>query len=149
MEILDQNPGLTKRYGAVPVVDNLNLEVRAGEIFGFLGSNGAGKTTTIRMLTGLLEPSAGQAFICGHDIVREPAKAKALLAYGARPAQNLRQAHCPGIPGPVWPTVPHARDFARWQQGRRCCHCSACLSGPTSCWKATPMVCARKSCWLP
>ncbi|HOB34647.1 MAG: ABC transporter ATP-binding protein [Firmicutes bacterium] len=81
MEILIKTLGLTKRYGAVPVVDNLNLEVRAGEIFGFLGPNGAGKTTTIRMLTGLLEPSAGQAFICGHDIVREPAKAKALLAY--------------------------------------------------------------------
>jgi|SRR5690554_47 len=72
---------LTKRYGAVAVVDKLDLEVKAGEIFGFLGPNGAGKTTTIRLLTGLLEPTAGQAFICGHDIVKEPTQAKALLAY--------------------------------------------------------------------
>lgn len=81
METLIKAEQLTKRYGSVPVVNELNLEVKAGEIFGFLGPNGAGKTTTIRMLTGLLEPSAGRAFICGHDVVKEPAQAKALLAY--------------------------------------------------------------------
>lgn len=81
MEILIKTQALTKRYGSVPVVDNLDLEIRAGEIFGFLGPNGAGKTTTIRMLTGLLEPSSGRALICGHDIAKESAQAKAMLAY--------------------------------------------------------------------
>lgn len=80
-ELLIQTQGLTKNFGPVTAVDRLNLEVRAGEIFGFLGPNGSGKTTTIKMLVGLLEPTAGQAFICGHDIVKEPGKAKALLAY--------------------------------------------------------------------
>ena len=72
---------LTKRYGSVPVVNGLNLEVEGGEIFGFLGPNGSGKTTTIKMLTGLLEPSEGEAFICGYDIRRQPTQAKALMAY--------------------------------------------------------------------
>lgn len=81
MEVLIETKQLTKKYGAVPVVKNLDLQVKAGEIYGFLGPNGAGKTTTIRMLTGLLEPSGGQAFICGHDITKKPANAKALLAY--------------------------------------------------------------------
>ncbi len=72
---------LTKRYGATPVVNKLNLEVRAGEIYGFLGPNGAGKTTTIRMLTGLMEPSEGEAFICGYNIRKQPTQAKALIAY--------------------------------------------------------------------
>jgi ABC-2 type transport system ATP-binding protein len=81
MEILIKTEALTKRYGSLPVVDDLNLEIRAGEIFGFLGPNGAGKTTTIRMLTGLLEPSAGRAYICGHDVTKNSAQAKALLAY--------------------------------------------------------------------
>ncbi len=80
-EILIRTHGLTKRYGDTAVVDNLNLEIKGGEIFGFLGPNGAGKTTTIRMLTGLLEPSEGQAFICGYDIAREAAQAKGMLAY--------------------------------------------------------------------
>lgn len=72
---------LTKLYGQVPVVKGLNLEVRSGEIFGFLGPNGAGKTTTIKMLTGLLEPSEGQALICGYDISKQPTQAKAMMAY--------------------------------------------------------------------
>ncbi|MBP1760225.1 MAG: ABC-type multidrug transport system, ATPase component [Firmicutes bacterium] len=72
---------LTKLYGQVPVVKGLNLEVRSGEIFGFLGPNGAGKTTTIKMLTGLLEPSEGQALICGYDISQQPTQAKAMMAY--------------------------------------------------------------------
>lgn len=81
MDVLIKTQALTKRYGPIPVVNNLDLEIRSGEIFGFLGPNGAGKTTTIRMLTGLLEPSVGRAFICGHDVVKKSAQAKALLAY--------------------------------------------------------------------
>src|SRR6188474_1897487 len=73
--------GLRKTYGEHVAVDQLDLEVRQGEILGFLGPNGAGKTTTIKMLTGLLQPTAGSAAILGHDIQREPVAAKALFGY--------------------------------------------------------------------
>ncbi len=78
--ILIKTEGLTKKYGSFTAVDNLNLEISGGEIYGFLGPNGAGKTTTIRMLSGLLEPTAGQAFISGHNIKTESTRAKALMA---------------------------------------------------------------------
>jgi ABC-2 type transport system ATP-binding protein len=73
--------GLTKRYGAFTAVHPLDLEVPAGQLFGFLGPNGAGKTTTIRMLTGVLRPSGGRVLIGGHDVAREPERAKRLLGY--------------------------------------------------------------------
>jgi ABC-2 type transport system ATP-binding protein len=59
--------GLTRTFGSFTAVDNVSFSVRAGEIFGFLGPNGAGKTSTIRMLSGLLAPSAGRASVAGHD----------------------------------------------------------------------------------
>jgi ABC-2 type transport system ATP-binding protein len=72
---------LSKQFGQLLAVDRLDLEVARGEFFAFLGPNAAGKTTTIRMLTGLLRPTAGDVRIGGFDMHREPAKAKALLAY--------------------------------------------------------------------
>lgn len=82
--IVAQN--LTKRYDTdgekrPPAVDDVSFSVAGGEVFGFLGENGAGKTTTIKMLTGLLPPTSGQAFLSGHDIVREPIAAKRILGY--------------------------------------------------------------------
>ncbi len=73
--------GLQKQYGDTLAVKGVDLQVRPGEIFGFLGPNGAGKTTTIKMLIGLLRPSAGIARIGGHDIQREPLAAKSLIGY--------------------------------------------------------------------
>jgi ABC-2 type transport system ATP-binding protein len=73
--------GLEKTFGGLRAVDHLNLTVGAGELFGFLGPNGAGKTTSIKMMTGLLRPSAGTANIGGYDIQREPLKAKAIFGY--------------------------------------------------------------------
>lgn len=72
---------LCKHFGQLQAVDQINLEIARGEFFAFLGPNAAGKTTTIRMLTGLLRPTSGEVRIGGFDIHREPAKAKALLAY--------------------------------------------------------------------
>jgi ABC-2 type transport system ATP-binding protein len=72
---------LRKHYGDLVAVQDLDLEIAAGEVFGFLGPNGAGKTTTIRMMVGLLEPSGGQVLLGGHDLAREPEAAKALLGY--------------------------------------------------------------------
>src|SRR5215831_10967462 len=73
--------GLTKSFGSLRAVDDLNLTVYSGELFGFLGPNGAGKTTSIKMMTGLLRPSGGTATIGGFDIQTEPLRAKAVLGY--------------------------------------------------------------------
>ena len=73
--------GLTKVYGDLTAVDHLDLDVRAGEIFGLLGQNGAGKTTTILMLLGLTEPSSGQAWVAGLDPARGPLEVKRRVGY--------------------------------------------------------------------
>ena len=73
--------GLTKRYGSLVAVDELDLEVRAGEIYGLLGPNGAGKTTTILMLLGLSEPTAGEARVLGLDPTRDPRAVKRQVGY--------------------------------------------------------------------
>ncbi|HEY4640152.1 MAG TPA: ABC transporter ATP-binding protein [Thermoanaerobaculia bacterium] len=72
---------LTQAFGAFRAVDNLQLRVRKGEIYGFLGLNGAGKTTTMKMLVGLLEPTEGKVFVAEHDVWQEPLKAKAAFGY--------------------------------------------------------------------
>lgn len=72
--------GLTRYYGDLLAVDHITFQVQRGEIFGFLGPNGAGKTTTVRMLTTLLEPTEGKAYIHGYDVVRQPYEAKLQLS---------------------------------------------------------------------
>ena len=72
---------LTKNFGALTAVDDLNLQIAEGEFYAFLGPNGAGKTTTIKLLTGLLKPTAGRALICGYDIQKEPVEARKLISY--------------------------------------------------------------------
>jgi ABC-2 type transport system ATP-binding protein len=73
--------GLTKVYGDLVAVDQLDLDVRAGEIFGLLGPNGAGKTTTILMLLGLSEPTEGRARVLGLDPARDPLAVKLQVGY--------------------------------------------------------------------
>jgi ABC-2 type transport system ATP-binding protein len=73
--------GLTKTFSSLIAVDGLDLEIAPGEFFAFLGPNAAGKTTTIKMLAGLLKPTAGEVQIGGFDMQREPERAKGLLAY--------------------------------------------------------------------
>jgi ABC-2 type transport system ATP-binding protein len=72
---------LTKNYGKLVAVNRINLEVARGEIFGFLGPNGAGKTTTIKMMAGLLQPTSGTILIGGHDVQKEPIKAKFITGF--------------------------------------------------------------------
>ena len=69
------------RNSKVKAVDNLNIELKKGEVFGFLGSNGSGKSTTIKCLTGILPISEGKITICGHDIEKDPISAKKLIGY--------------------------------------------------------------------
>jgi len=73
--------GLTKRYGSFTAVDGIDLSVPVGEIFGFLGPNGAGKTTTLRMIAGILQPSAGTVTIGGIDLATNPTEAKSKLGF--------------------------------------------------------------------
>ena len=72
---------LRKQYKDLVAVKDLNLELEAGDIFGFIGPNGAGKTTTIKMLATLLTPTAGTAFVNGIDVVRNPEEVRAILGY--------------------------------------------------------------------
>ena len=91
--------GLTKHFGRVVALDDLNLEVSPGEIFGFLGPNGAGKSTTIRLLLGLIRPTAGQAWLAGV------------------PVSDVEQAHrsVSYVPGDVslWPQLTGTESLVR------------------------------------
>jgi len=80
-DIAIQTKGLTKRYGSVVALDDLDLAVKKGEILGYLGPNGAGKTTTIRSILGLIKPTSGSAEIFGIDSQRDKVKAHKRLAY--------------------------------------------------------------------
>lgn len=73
--------GLTKKFGDVTAVEDLNLKVKRGEIFGLLGSDGAGKTTTMQMLCGILAPNAGLMFVDGHNVEREPDAIRSAIGY--------------------------------------------------------------------
>ncbi len=84
------------RKGPVEAVRGVDLQVNEGEIFGFLGPNGAGKTTTMRMLSTLLDPTSGQATVCGYDLRREPGKVRTQIGYvgqkgGAEPKETGRE----------------------------------------------------------
>ncbi|MFW9944690.1 MAG: ABC transporter ATP-binding protein [Candidatus Sifarchaeia archaeon] len=76
-----QIEGLTKKFGKTVAVNKLTMKVSPGEIVGLVGPNGAGKTTTLRVLTGIIKPTAGQIWVGGHDIVRSPIPAKSLIGY--------------------------------------------------------------------
>ncbi|MBI1993789.1 MAG: ABC transporter ATP-binding protein [Deltaproteobacteria bacterium] len=81
MSAVVETSRLTKRYRDLVAVNDLNLKVEEGEIFGFLGPNGAGKTTTILMLLGLTEPASGQAKVCGFDPTHQPLEVKKRVGY--------------------------------------------------------------------
>src|ERR1700735_1570577 len=73
--------GMTKRFDKRTVVNNIDLQVRLGEIYGFLGPNGSGKTTFIRMLCGLLHADAGSGTCLGHDVIKESDLIKLQVGY--------------------------------------------------------------------
>ncbi|WP_058557205.1 ABC transporter ATP-binding protein [Thiohalocapsa sp. ML1] len=80
-EAVIEAQGLTRRFGSVTAVDALDLRVERGTIYGFLGPNGCGKTTTVRMLTGLLTPSAGTVSVLGHSLPRDAERLKREIGY--------------------------------------------------------------------
>ncbi len=76
-----QTNGLTRTYGAMTALSSLDLTVQRGDLFGFIGSNGAGKTTTLRILATFLAPSAGNAYVLGHDVVRDADAVRHVIGY--------------------------------------------------------------------
>lgn len=76
-----QTSGLTRTYGAMTALNALDLTVQRGDLFGFIGSNGAGKTTTLRILATFLAPSAGTAYVLGHDVVRDADAVRHVIGY--------------------------------------------------------------------
>ncbi|MCC6018044.1 MAG: ABC transporter ATP-binding protein [Candidatus Verstraetearchaeota archaeon] len=85
MSVIIETENLTKIYRVggreIRAVDNLNLKVYEGDVFGYLGPNGAGKTTTILMLLGLIMPTSGGGRVCGYDIIRESRKVRSVVGY--------------------------------------------------------------------
>jgi ABC-2 type transport system ATP-binding protein len=79
--VLIEINNLLKRYGDKAAVNNVSLQVKAGEVFGFLGPNGAGKTTTIKVIVGLLQPTSGTVKVAGYDVQTQPLPAKAASGY--------------------------------------------------------------------
>jgi ABC-2 type transport system ATP-binding protein len=73
--------GLTKKYDELYAIQDINLDLAAGDLFGFIGPNGAGKTTTMKILATLLQPSSGEAYVCDHSIYREPREIRRLVGY--------------------------------------------------------------------
>jgi ABC-2 type transport system ATP-binding protein len=73
--------GLTRKFNSIVAVNNLNLEIEEGEIFGLVGPDGAGKTTTMRLLTGILEPTSGEAWVYGKHIAKESESLKDYIGY--------------------------------------------------------------------
>lgn len=114
-EVVLRTRNLTKHYGQRLAVDQLNLEVHRGDIFGFLGPNGTGKTTTIRMALGLITPSGGNVEILGQDIaalIETPALYLAARLQRLLPAHPDRSHHWPGI---STRHHPHPAGTRRWQ----------------------------------
>ena len=94
--------GISQTFGDVRALEGLTLELRTGEVFGLLGPNGAGKTTALRILTGLLAPSAGRVTIRGHDVQTEPLEARRAYSYvpdGAPLYANLSARQHLGLVG--------------------------------------------------
>lgn len=81
MEYVVSTQGLTKTFGNFTAVDNLTINIRPGEIYGFLGPNGSGKSTTIRMLCGILQPTAGSGQVLGYDLIQQPEEIKRHIGY--------------------------------------------------------------------
>lgn len=121
---------LTKRYGRFTAVDDISLQVDKGQVVGFLGPNGAGKTTTLRMLTGFLPPTSGNATIAGYDIFKQSVKARRCIGYmpenvplydDMRVREYLRfRAHIKGLRGrAVGQHVGEALEMCGLQHMRR------------------------------
>ncbi|MBK8985377.1 MAG: ABC transporter ATP-binding protein [Chloroflexi bacterium] len=81
MSTIIEIQGLTRQYGELTALNDLNLKLEEGDVFGFIGPNGAGKTTTMRILTTLLKPTSGKAWIAGHSVTDDPRSVRRVIGY--------------------------------------------------------------------
>ena len=127
----DLRKTFTSRRSTVEAVRGVDLEVRAGEIFGFLGPNGAGKTTTLRMLATLIRPTAGEVWVAGVDLLRDPAEVRRRIGYvpqGGRPTRPRRDAASSSCRG----ACTACRQERRRLGPRRSSRCSSSCRPPTA-----------------
>jgi len=80
-KVILETRGLTKRFGPLTAVDDFNIQISPGEVFGLVGPNGAGKTTVIKMVTTLLSPTSGNAWVAGYDVARQSANVRRVIGY--------------------------------------------------------------------
>lgn len=81
MSTIIEIQGLTKKYGSLTALNDLTLTIEEGSVFGFIGPNGAGKTTTMRILTTLLKPTGGKAWVAGHSVADDPRGVRRAIGY--------------------------------------------------------------------
>lgn len=112
-----QVQGLTKRYGDLVAVDDLSLQIKKEEIFGFLGPNGAGKTTAINMMVGLLSPTGGAVLINGQDRARVPKRSVGVCPQELVLWEELTCVENLTLIGDMY-------DLPRWSRMNACAHCS-------------------------
>ena len=124
-ELVIDVTGITKRFGDKTVVNGIALQVRRGEIYGFLGPNGSGKTTFLRMLCGLLTPEAGQGTCLGYDMLRQQRGDQGACRIHDPEVQFLRGPEHRGEPGFHRPHLRRAR-----APGRRGCEPRAAWASP-------------------
>ncbi len=139
--------GMTKRFGSLVAVDHIDLQVRAGEICGFLGPNGSGKTTFIRMLCGLLRPDEGSGRCLGHDVVAESEAIKRQVGYMTQrfsfyedltPSENLDfVARMYSVPDRRAGRAPRASTGSGWPRGGTSWPASSPAAG-SSAWRSPP-----------
>src|SRR5580692_10287264 len=136
---------LTKRYTGIPVVDHVSFAIQRGETLGYLGPNGAGKSTTVKMIIGLLEPTAGEITLDGHNIHK---------ASDARKAFQRRIGYVPEEPH-LYPhlggreylqLVGRLRGRVSYSNRKWTSFFGSSASGKTviPCWQATPKACVRR-----
>ena len=140
--------GVSKRFTGIPAVDDVSFSPRAGEVTGYLGPNGSGKSTTMKMITGLIEPTAGEILFNGRADPARPDRVQTAPRLRSRRATFVFASHRPGV-------SRHGGAAARSAGIRRLrrlmgfCVCSRCMEIATCRFRLTRKVCGRRSCWLP